>query len=289
LRTIIVPNNQLRVLHIKDCNNASPQAVADILSRSSNLQSLTISKMTLTPIALKAIGDGILAATRGQQGLSQNLLPSSGALNAVSANPNSLGSRSTSSSGITTLDISWCKVPNDSAIEGLFKALPALTSVDVNKTHIGDRGLNQIVSQCPLLEQVNLSSTKVSDEGVLNLLSSCGHSLRYLKLTSCWKVSDITMNKLAASTPALRYLNLGWVTKISYVRPIYAHCHSLNTLVLDGLGSLKDDIIFPLIQHPETLPNLSVLQINGCSDISSSAIFQLRMARPGCVIIHGQK
>lgn len=298
LSALILPNSPLRSIQLRDLKNLTSSGVGECLSRCPNLTSFSLSKMVLPPAAIKNLADGLLMASSAP-GLLRNQISSfSSASSSSPMSPNSPSSPSSplsnaqktiKKSNISALDLSWCKITTESSLETLFSVCPSLTSVDLNETSIGNRGVTLLAKHCLLLEHVNLASTKVSDEGILNLLSSCGHSLKYLKLNGCWKISDIVVPKLAYGTPLLRYLNIGWVTKITHVRLIYAHCHSLNTLILDGLRSLKDDAVFPLIHQPGTLPNLSHFQINGCSDISSSVIFQFRLARPGCTIVHSQK
>lgn len=296
-RLIVAQNNNLRVLQIKDCKTVTSAGICLALARCPSLTSLTLSKLLLTPAAIKHIGDGLSASgalnypksgVLAMDAAQTSQFAMSGSSSLQNKDNDQLGLDTKGVSNLTSLDLSWCKIPNEASLDLIFKACPSLTSIDMSHTQLGDRGLNLLVKHCPLLEQVNLSSTKVSDESVLTLLASCGHTLKSLKLNGCWKVSDVVISKLSKCTPSLNHLNLGWVTKITLVRPIFAHCQTLNTLVLDGLKALTDDIIVLLIHHPETLPNLTHLQING-TDISSSTIFQLRLARPGCVIVHAQK
>lgn len=285
LSGIIVPNNVLRSLQLRDLKQITAAGVGESLSRCSSLTSFSLSKLMLSTAAVKVMVEGLLAA-------SQDSHAANGARqlgSPVSSPQRGIGSNQRQRCGLLSLDLSWCKISNEAALEPLFAICPSLTNLDLNETSIGSRTASAISRHCLMLEYVNMASTKVSDEGILDLLASSGHSLKFLKLAGCWKLSDVIVPKLAHSTPLLRYLNLGWVTKITHVRLIYSHCHSLNTLILDGLRSLTDDAVVPLILQAHTLPNLSHFQINGCSDISSSIIFQLRMARPGCVVYSSQK
>lgn len=286
LSGIILPNNALRSLQLRDLKQITAAGVGESLSRCSSLTSFSLSKLALSTAAVKAMVEGLLAASASLNGASgaQRQLGSP-----VSLPQRGIGSNQRQRCGLLSLDLSWCKISNETALEPLFAICPSLTNLDLNETSIGSRTASAVSRHCLMLEYVNMASTKVSDEGVLDLLASCGHSLKFLKLAGCWKLSDVIVPKLAHSTPLLRYLNLGRVTKITHVRLIYSHCHSLNTLILDGLRSLTDDAVVPLILQPQTLPNLTHFQINGCSDISSSIIFQLRMARPGCAVYSSQK
>lgn len=281
---LAVPNNTLRILQIKDCKTVTSVGIMDVLSKCASLTTLALSKLMLTASAVKNIGDGLAASSGSILGANSSVILSPSIM-VGGAVPNS---KAGGVSNLTSLDLSWCKLTTEANLDCIFKACPSLTSIDMSNTHLTDRGMNIIVQNCPLLEHASLNSTKVSDESILNLLASCGHSLKSLKVNGCWKLSDVVISRLSKSTPSLNHLNLGWVTKITLIRPIFAHCQTLNTLVLDGLKALTDDIIILLINHPETLPNLSHLQING-TEISTSVIFQLRLARPGCVIIHAQK
>ena len=286
LGSLIQHGNVIRSLQLRDLKQITAAGVGGCLSRCASLTSFGLSKVSLSHNAIKALVDGLLSAVQG------SILPVSPSKFVSSSTSTQSGSSLTPRAprcNLVSLDLSWCKIPNEGALEPLFEICPTLTSIDLNETPIGNRAVTALAKHCLLLEFVNFASTKVSDEAILNLLASCGHSLKFLKLAGCWKLSDIIVPKLAHSTPLLRYLNLGRVTKITHVRLIYAHCHSLNTLILDGLRSLTDDAVVPLILQPHTLPNLTHFQVNGCSDISSSVIFQLRMARPGCTVYSTQK
>lgn len=286
LTALIQPNNAIRSLQLRDLKNLTAEGVGESLSRCPSLTAFSLSKMLLSSVAVKALVEGLLSSSPASIVPAQKHLSSPGGL----GSPGGSGLiQRAQRCGILSLDLSWCKITNEAALEPLFAICPLLTSIDLNETRVGSRAVSAIAKHCLMLEHVNLAHTKVSDEGVLDLLAASGHSLKFLKLAGCWKLSDVIVPKLAHSTPLLRYLNLGRVAKINHVRLIYSHCHSLNTLVLDGLRSLTDDAVVPLILQPQTLPNLTHFQINECTNISSSVIFQLRMARPGCVVYSSQK
>ena len=162
--------------------------------------------------------------------------------------------------GISRLELSNC---NEVTGSGLWACLnPKIQSLTITDCiHIADDTVGAIAQLLPHLHELNLQAYHVTDNGLALFDSKLNSSIRILRLTSCWevtnhgvvniihslpnvtvlslsgcsKVTDDGMEIIAENMKRLKSLDISWCSRITDASLEYVACDlgSLDELILD--------------------------------------------------------
>ena len=166
--------------------------------------------------------------------------------------------------GISRLELSNC---NEVTGSGLWACLnPKIQSLTITDCiHIADDTVGAIAQLLPHLHELNLQAYHVTDNGLALFDSKLNSSIRILRLTSCWevtnhgvvniihslpnvtvlslsgcsKVTDDGMEIIAENMKRLKSLDISWCSRITDASLEYVACDlgSLDELILDRYGT----------------------------------------------------
>eukprot|EP01117_Protostelium_nocturnum_P020047 TRINITY_DN8855_c0_g1_i2.p1 TRINITY_DN8855_c0_g1~~TRINITY_DN8855_c0_g1_i2.p1 ORF type:complete len:848 (+),score=159.19 TRINITY_DN8855_c0_g1_i2:317-2860(+) len=135
---------------------------------------------------------------------------------------------------------------------------------------ITDEFICALASFCPKLEELWLDScSKLSDQSVNKISQFC--SIKVLRLTGIFRITDASIMHLAIHNPSLQILFLGKcyrITDASIIK-VAKHCKNIRHLQLNGCKSITDASIMHLSQHSFSL---NKLVLDACPQITAESI-----------------
>eukprot|EP01121_Diplochlamys_sp_Union-15-3_P007128 TRINITY_DN1789_c0_g1_i1.p1 TRINITY_DN1789_c0_g1~~TRINITY_DN1789_c0_g1_i1.p1 ORF type:complete len:488 (+),score=20.17 TRINITY_DN1789_c0_g1_i1:179-1642(+) len=242
-------------LNISSCKSITGEGVARCLEKSCfNLQSLDLKGCVI---------DGrttIKSSTLVQLNLSNNIFLTDTAVTKIDC------------PSLVHLLLSSCSSITDAAISHILAHCTKLVLLDVKHTNVEEpsfiqtdtlkviyfNGCNRlkascvehIAKNCKNLEEIHLSQTQVSDTSVFYLTNLSALKTLNLGRTD---ISDVGVAAISSKSHQLQYLDISWCTKIT-------------TLSLKNLDM--------------GCPNLKVLKIFGCNQITHEVINEFRLTHP---------
>ncbi|GFS24798.1 F-box/LRR-repeat protein 16 [Elysia marginata] len=207
--------------------------------------------------------------------------------------------------GISRLELSNC---NEVTGSGLWACLnPKIQSLTITDCiHIADDTVGAIAQLLPHLHELNLQAYHVTDNGLALFDSKLNSSIRILRLTSCWevtnhgvvniihslpnvtvlslsgcsKVTDDGMEIIAENMKRLKSLDISWCSRITDASLEYVACDlgSLDELILDRCTHVTDIGV----GYISTMTSLTRLFIRWCiqvGDFGLHHIFSMRNLR----------
>jgi F-box-like/Leucine Rich repeat len=127
--------------------------------------------------------------------------------------------------------------------------LKRLKSLRLKDVHYLDDAACEVVGGCPLLENLDISSTKITDVGIDFIAQYLKRRLRSLNLTSCTKITDISIFAIAES------------------------CQSLTTLHFDNT-KLTDTALFTLASA-RCRKTISIFSLKFCKHVTDAGVKQV--------------
>ena len=174
--------------------------------------------------------------------------------------------------GITKLDLSYCKGLDDRTWPDLIQFSQSIRSLILKRCHgITDNSFEGTFgTQFTELEFLDLSECAFLTDSAVSSILSAAPNLRTLNLSfvTSLKGSFLLHHN---SLPNLRSLNLNHLKDVvdeSFCIRLTNVCNNLEEAYLDGCTQLDDDSL----AHLEKLPNLRILSLNDCPQISLSAL-----------------
>lgn len=178
------------------------------------------------------------------------------------------------SSGITKLDLSYCKSLDDRTLLALTQFSQTLRSLRLRRclaiTDSGFEGLFGV--QFTELEYLDLGECAFLTDSAVSTILSSAPNLRTLNLSlvSSLKGSFLLHHE---SLPHLRVLNLSHLKNVvneSFCLRLAKVCRNLEELYLDGCSLIDDDCVAHFFD--DNLPNLRVFSLNDCPLISKATL-----------------
>ncbi|GFO38110.1 F-box/lrr-repeat protein 16 [Plakobranchus ocellatus] len=206
---------------------------------------------------------------------------------------------------ISRLELSNC---NEVTGSGLWACLnPKIQSLTITDCiHIADDTIGAIAQLLPHLHELNLQAYHVTDNGLALFDSKLNSSIRILRLTSCWevtnhgvvniihslpnvtvlslsgcsKVTDDGIEIIAENMKRLKSLDISWCSRVTDASLEYVACDlgSLDELILDRCTHVTDIGI----GYISTMTSLTRLFIRWCvqvGDFGLHHIFSMRNLR----------
>ncbi|XP_031488093.1 EIN3-binding F-box protein 2-like [Nymphaea colorata] len=156
----------------------------------------------------------------------------------------------------------------------------------------GSQGLAVVGKVCPQLQHVDFSGlTGITDSGVLSLMENCRAGLVKVNLSGCINLTDDAITHLTTlHGGSLQLLNLGGCRRLSdeSLKVILANCPSLQDLDMSKC-SITDHGIVSLPSCGGGLPDLQVLSLSGCSQVSDKSVPILRKLSSSLVGLNLQR
>jgi hypothetical protein len=187
---------------------------------------------------------------------------------------------------VTSLNLPWCnKITNDGCVN-ITQQLPSLclrlTTINLSYCHnIDDSSIQVLAKACPALVGIDLTFTAVGDRGIGALVQHSHTSLERLSLEQCKNVTDEGIQTLARGFKRgrLTHLNIGGLSQITNVgiQILASHLKGLRMLSLSGCSCLID---FDIEDITKELVLLEELSLRCCWRLTDTAIRHVaRMAR----------
>lgn len=173
------------------------------------------------------------------------------------------------------LEFMYCEELSEQTIINIAESLPDLTQLSLNRTqNMTERGAQQL-SRLTKLESLDLSWTALSDLGLQHIATSI-KGLQRLKLDCCKNIHNHGIQAIAENLPNLTSLNLSWCKGITEQGCLLIPERLPKLTFLDlsdsEYGSTLNRVTDPVIERiTERLPNLEVLRVNSCVELSNDS------------------
>ncbi|XP_031487887.1 EIN3-binding F-box protein 1-like [Nymphaea colorata] len=139
----------------------------------------------------------------------------------------------------------------------------------------GDQGLAAVGKICPRLQQVAFSGlTGITDMGFFSFIESCEGELVKVNLNGCENLTDNAVTRLVMHHGgSLQVLNLGGCRRVTDVslKALLMNCPLLQDLDMSRC-SITDRGIVSLRSSTKELPDLLILSLSGCSQVSDISL-----------------
>jgi len=188
----------------------------------------------------------------------------------------------------------------DEGLAPLFRKCQRLTSVNLNNcSHVTHEALHLLALNNRRLGMLHASGTQITDSGMSLICSALSDkSMTSLDVSMCRDISDYGAISIGESCPALKFLNLNGVSRISDkgTRALCAKCWYLTTLSLEDVFLLDDDAFrFDLgydgriAADENMLKNIVTLNLRDCVNITDYGIqaLSLRCRKIETMILRG--
>lgn len=110
---------------------------------------------------------------------------------------------------IEVLDLSWCSRVTDWSILKIAHSSPHLRDLRLSETRVTDVGLSEVARCCKRVDVLHLARCMyVTSTGIGGIITHCGDRLKSVNLASCENVSDLYVERLILSCPALECLDV---------------------------------------------------------------------------------
>jgi len=216
------------------------------------------------------------------------------------------------STSLTRLDLSECAQLDDSGVSVIASQCRTLQHIFLRRCClVGDVGVQFLATYCTRLESVSLCEClRVSEKSLVPLFAALRGNLRYLSLVKCVWVRDASLKALARDCRKLGYLNVRGCAALSdhSLHRVFECCARLHSVDV-GRCRVTDTSLITLAQHGRCLQKLglrgcarvtdeglrwvaegcarlSFVNMQECPQVTLSAIRQLRLHRPECVVEH---
>jgi hypothetical protein len=202
---------------------------------------------------------------------------------------------------LTELDLSWCKVFDDDALQAVSAACP-LRSLNITScVFITDTGLTALARRSPLLSFLSVSMCPlIQGTALLELARKCPN-LADLNVSGCDAITSVSLLKFARECRSLTRVHLGGLRKAvsdaviaalaqnnphlriglfggclqvtdSGVAEIATHCRLLKELDLSSVVQLSDA---GLLEISRRLLHLERLILNDCEALRNEGVLSL--------------
>jgi hypothetical protein len=210
----------------------------------------------------------------------------------VKISNNAIRSISRSCVSLRKIVLDCCFRITDEALFILADSLAkTLIDVSVNSLElITDKGIEALSQGLPLLQSLSLDRCKSITDRTLKSLSSCPAAERLLQisLTSCIKITDEGVMRLASKATNLEYLSLSNCPLVSdsSVFAIASSLFNLSQLKLSGLDNVSDRGMAFLQKHSKSL---QFLDITFCQRITALHFEKYKPVLNKSSTLHGQR
>ncbi|KAK9159216.1 hypothetical protein Scep_005790 [Stephania cephalantha] len=174
------------------------------------------------------------------------------------------------------LDITCCRKITQISVDNVTKSCTSLTSLKMESCYlISKEAFTLIGERCHHLEEIDLTDTEVDDAGLMSI-SRC-KKLSSLRLGICYNLTDnslIQVGKICRELVELDLYRSMGITDLS-IAAIASGCPRLEMITLAYCKDITDTSLVSLSK----CSRLSVVEIRGCSSISSAGISTIAL---GC-------
>jgi len=197
--------------------------------------------------------------------------------------------------------LTLCSTDFNSGCLQYLEDLVHLRELDLSYTRIvGDsRVLKTLMQNLFQLEELNVSGCRIGDQGaIVGAIYSTHSRLRYLNFSECGLVDD-DLNGIEALKNTLEVLDLGGnenltneglrnfndLVKLKKLNLRFCHgisdlsplkdCMKLEALYVSSCNGLNDDSFKVFSEEPNSFPNLHVLELSRCSQLTGKVFEHL--------------
>jgi Leucine Rich repeat len=182
-----------------------------------------------------------------------------------------------------SLNVSLLANMSEQAILNVSATFTGLLELDLagSSNSVTDYSIQLIFSNMSRLRLLNLDCCgKVTDDGIVGNINSSDvyypnsilflSGLRYLNLTRCYKISDVTL-KRGLQLIELREISLARCQLITEdgIESLARNCPSLESIDLTECQNITDDAVEAMTRH---LDRLKSLKLNHCSQLTDASL-----------------
>ena len=172
---------------------------------------------------------------------------------------------------LNSLTLIQCSNLNDSSLLKMTELSIELTSLNIfSSWKITNNGLEAIAEICNNMSSLVLSGcSQISNNGVLTIFHKCNDILETVNLYMNTKIDSVVLDYIVGHFKNLKSLNLAMCTNIDKLGLTNALSHIADLKQLEYLNLRQTNLVdTAFLRIREELPNLKILNINGCKELS---------------------
>lgn len=183
----------------------------------------------------------------------------------------------TRGSNLRHLVLSGAKFLTNDSLKETFNEHKNLETVDLSECHsVTAVCLQPLAVQCKQLKRLILKDCHWVTRASIEYLAHHQNSLMTINLTGCWELTDHTIVQLLASFRGLQFVSVANIYSLTdqTMQYLAAYCAS-NLIALDirGCWRITDKGVALVAEY---CPNLRVLNITDCRDVTEQSLTRLR-------------
>lgn len=140
---------------------------------------------------------------------------------------------------------------------------------------VSQKAFRHIPRHCTRLRSIDMSHTDIADDFIIDLTKNTGHSMQFLALHGCTKLTALSIHAIADRCPHLRFLDIGSIPAVDDAAMGYLVERlgtSIRTMVLSNCKNLSDSAMATIGAECKSLMSLT---IRGLSSITDNGLHKL--------------